>query len=220
MPSQTLYYHFVGIAAIDGWITPMPGTQKSQKTRHLSLSGVSSAFLENNTFLKKFLARFLSQQQDIEDVVQETYLRAYKAEQDKEIDQPKAFLFRIAKNLALSELTRKARQITDYIDDIDSLALTGTEPTTEEEMEARQHIALYCEAVAALPERRRRACLLRKVHGLPHQEIAERLEISVSAVEKHLLKGMLACRAYIRDREQGPVTTQKTPTFISQEDRG
>lgn len=191
---------------------------KSQKSRHLSLSGISSAFLEHNTFLKKFLARFLSEQQDIEDVVQETYLRAYKAEQKKEIDQPKAFLFQIAKNLALTELTRKSRQITDYIDDVSSSETTRTEPTTEEEVEARQHIALFCEAVAALPERRRRACLLRKVHGLSHQEIAERLEISVSAVEKHLLKGMLFCRAYVREREQNTVMSDPADTHpISKE---
>lgn len=198
----------------------MSKIEKSHKGKRLSLSAVSSAFVEHNVFLKKFLARFLSEQQDIEDVVQEAYLRAYKTEQDREIEQPKAFLFQIAKNLALTELTRKSRQITDYINDVDFPAVTGDEPTTEEEVEARQHIALFCEAVAALPERRRRACLLRKVHGLPHQEIAERLEISVSAVEKHLLKGMLACRAYVREREQGGVTTGPTGSHpISQEIR-
>ena len=164
-------------------------------------SVISSVFLENSTFLKKFLSRFLREQQDIEDVVQETYLRAYSAEKKKEIDQPKAFLFQIAKNLALTELSRKARQATDFIEDVDPGMVNGASATTEEELEASQHIALFCEAVAALPERRRRACLLRKVHGLPYSEIAERLDISVSAVEKHLLKGMLVCRTYIREKE-------------------
>jgi len=42
---------------------------------------ISQIFLENSHFLKKILSRFLSERQDIEDVVQETYLRAYKAEQ-------------------------------------------------------------------------------------------------------------------------------------------
>lgn len=174
---------------------------KLHNKKRLSLSMVSSAFLEHSTFLKKFISRFLSEQQDIEDVVQETYLRAFKAENEKEIEQPKAFLFQIAKNLALTELSRKSRQITDYIEDADPSILDNNELGVEDELEARQHIGLYCEAIAALPERRRRVYLMRKVHGLPHREIAERLGISVSSVEKHLLKGVLSCRAYVREKE-------------------
>ncbi|TQV78944.1 RNA polymerase sigma factor [Exilibacterium tricleocarpae] len=186
------------------------------------MSAISCAFLENISFLKRFLSRFLRDQQDIEDVVQEAYLRAYNAEQKKDIEQPKAFLFQIAKNLALNELSRKARQVTEYIEDSDSNTLTDTGSTTEEELEAREHIALFCEAIAALPERRRRVCLLRKVHGLPHKEIAERMGITVSAVEKHLLKGMLFCRAYIRKKEQGQLmgSPGKPARPISLEDRG
>lgn len=181
----------------------MAGSKTEQITsrRGRRLSALSSSFLENNSFLRKFLARFLAEQQDIEDVVQEAYLRAYQVEQGRDIEQPKAFLFRIAKNIALTELTRKSRQITDYLEDADVPAEAEKTPSLEEELEARQYLALFCEAIAALPERRRRVCLLRKVHGLPHGEIAERLGITVSAVEKHLLKGMLACRAYVRERE-------------------
>ncbi len=186
-----------------GYARPESASNKAA----ISLSLISKVFIDNNNFLKKFLSRFLREQQDIEDVVQEAYLRAYAAEQDKVIEHPKAFIFQIAKNLALTELTRKARQVTDYIDDVDEAMTEVVAPTTEEEVEARESIALFCEAVAALPERRRRVCLLRKVHGLPHREIAERLNITVSAVEKHLRKGMLSCRAYIRAKEQGTLST-------------
>jgi RNA polymerase sigma-70 factor (ECF subfamily) len=163
-------------------------------------SAITAAFLEHVTFLKKFLTRFLREQQDIDDVVQETYLRAYSAEQSKSIEQPKAFLFRIARNLALTELTRKSRQITDYLADFDESLVMGSD-TLEEEIEAREHLGLYCEAVAALPEQCRRVYLLRKVHGLSHKEIAKRMGLTVSSVEKHLLKGILKCRAYVRERE-------------------
>ena len=81
------------------------------------LSAVSAAFLENHAFLKRFLARFFLDRQDIEDVAQETYLRAYVAEQQKDIEQPKAYLFRIAKNIALTELTKKSKKITDYLEE-------------------------------------------------------------------------------------------------------
>jgi RNA polymerase sigma-70 factor (ECF subfamily) len=164
-------------------------------------SAVSAAFVANFDFLKRFLARFFSDRQDIEDVAQEAYLRAYVAEQKKEIEQPKAFLFRIARNLALTQLTRKSRQITDYIEDsADSIVIEGG-ATVDSEVEAQQSFGLYCEAVAALPEKCRQVFLLRKVHGLPHKEIAERMSMSVSSVEKYLRRGLLETRAYVRERE-------------------
>ncbi len=165
------------------------------------LSAVSAAFVANIDFLKRFLARFFSDRQDIEDVAQEAYLRAYVAEQKKEIEQPKAFLFRIARNLALTQLTRKSKQITDYIEDsADSVVIEGG-ATVDSEVEAQQSFGLYCEAVAALPEKCRQVFLLRKVHGLPHKEIAERMSMSVSSVEKYLRRGVLETKAFVRERE-------------------
>lgn len=164
------------------------------------LSGISSAFLEHNRFLMKFLARFLSRREDIEDVVQEAYLKAYRAEKDRgSIEQPKAFLFSVAKNLALNELTRKSNKMTSYIEDAQTAAVEMVTATTEHELEASQTLTLYCQAVAALPDRCRRVYLLRKVQGLSHKEIAERLSISRSSVEKHLRIGTLSCRRYLRE---------------------
>ncbi len=180
------------------------------KRKSRRLSAVSASFLEHQSFLKKFLSRYLCNHHDIEDVVQETYLRAYKAEQDKGIEQPKAFLFRIAKNIALTELTKKTHLITNTIADLDDSVVIESEATVEDEVQARQHLGIYCEAVASLPEQCRRVYLLRKVHGLPHKDIAERMGLTVSSVEKHLLKGVLKCRAYVREREEGVPTVQQS----------
>lgn len=165
------------------------------------LSAISSIFVEHSSFLKKFLARFLQREQDIEDVAQEAYLKAYKVEQDRGgIEQPKAFLFTIAKNLALNELTRKSRQMTDYIEEKQAPILIMGSATVENELEAEQSLRLYCEAVSQLPEKCRRVYLLRKVHRLTHKQIADRLGISRSMVEKHLRIGALSCRDYMLKR--------------------
>lgn len=165
------------------------------------MSPVSAAFLDNYVFLKRFLARFFSNRQDIEDVAQEAYLRAYVAEQQKEIEQPKAFLFRIAKNLALTQLTRKSKKITDYLEECGASVVIESGAAADSEAEALESFGLYCEAVAALPEKCRQVFLLRKVHGLAHKEIAERMSLSVSSVEKYLLRGILECRAFVLERE-------------------
>jgi RNA polymerase sigma factor (sigma-70 family) len=164
-------------------------------------TAVTSAFLESAAFLKRFLGRFLPVQQDIEDVAQEAYLRAYVAEQRQSIEQPKAFLFRVAKNLALTRLSSKSRRITDYIEEAGKSVVVDTSPSSDEELEAQQCFGLYCEAVAALPEKCRQVFLLRKVHGLSHREIGERLGLSISSVEKYLREGILACQAHVTDHE-------------------
>ena len=200
----------------------MTGKKSSRKRNLRSLSAVSASFLEHQLFLKKFLSRYLYTQQDIDDVAQEAYLRAYQAEQKKDIEQPKAFLFRIARNIALTELTKKSRQITSYIADFDNSVVIPSEASVEDEIEARQHLGIYCEAVACLPKQCRRVFLLRKVHGLSHKEIAKRMGLTVSSVEKHLLKGVLKCRAYVRAREEGEPMKQQsdTPQVIAQEGKG
>ena len=162
---------------------------------------VTKAFLTNSASLQAFLRRFLHRQQDIEDVAQEAYLKAYTAEKNKDIEHPKAFLFTIAKNIAINELRKKTVQITDYIEECKSLPTQISTTNLEHELEAQQSLGLYCGAVAALPERCRRVYLLRRVHGLRQQEIATSLGISLRMVEKHLQKGTLECRAFIRARQ-------------------
>lgn len=186
-----------------------------------ALSAISKTFLEHNLFLKRFLARFLRREQDIEDVVQEVYLKAYIAEKDRKIEQPKAFLFSIAKNLALNELNRKSRQMTGYIEECQTDIPAQTSETLETEIEAAQSLGIYCEAVAALPEKCRRVYLLRKVHGLPHKEIARRLNISLSSVEKHLKKGAESCQRYLannsRDHTRDILPGKVSSVAVSQE---
>ena len=174
-------------------------------------SPITAAFLECSIFLKRFLASFLKSPQDIEDVVQETYLRAYVAEQRETIEQPKAFLFRIAKNLALTKLTKKSRQITDYIEEAGTTVVLDTAAGSDEELEAQQCLDLYCEAVAQLPEKCRLVFLYRKVHGLSHRDISERMGLSVSSVEKYLRQGILACQQHLLEHETAPATSELRP---------
>lgn len=199
-------------------------TSSRTKASHLKqdlLKGVSGMFLEHGAFLKRFLARFLQNEQDIEDVAQAAFLKAYSAEQDKGgIEQPKAFLFSIAKNLALNELTRKSRQMTDYIEDCQPQLNLESESTVENEVEAVISLGLYCEAVASLPEKCRRVYLLRKVHGLSHKEIAKRLGISISTVEKHISLGALSCRDYILRQENSYSSRNRPASSIGEQRNG
>lgn len=159
-------------------------------------SGVTPAFVKNLSFLKRFLTRFLSSSQDIEDVVQESYLKALCAEQKKEITSPKAFLFRIARNEALKELQKKSRRITDYLDDLD-IPESSTEISIEDSSIAKQRFGLFCESALEMPPKCRKAFLMCKVYGFSYKEIASHLDISVSGVEKHIARGLEICSNYV-----------------------
>lgn len=164
---------------------------------------IYEAFTRHNSSLKRFIGRFMRNYSDIEDIAQEAFLRAYAVERGRPIEQPKSFLFRIAKHLALTQLTRKSRQITEYIEDSDDPGVTQIDFSAEEEISGRQMLQIHCEAVATLSPQVRKAYLLRKVHGLSHKEIAEHEGIAVSTVEKHLMKAAGVCEQYVRERVEG-----------------
>ena len=167
----------------------------------MSLSAVTDAFVEHGNYLKAFLRRFLHRPQDIEDIAQEAFIRAFSVEQNADIDHPKTLLFTIAKNIALNELRSKARRVTDYMEECQTAPETLA-ATTEEEVLGLEQLEAYCSAVDKLPEQCRRVYLLRKVHGLSHKEIASRLNITVRSVERHLAKGVLRCREQVQTEGQ------------------
>lgn len=164
---------------------------------------VLGSFVEHQAALRRYISRFVRSNNDIDDVAQEAFLRAYRAEQQKDIEQPKSFLFKIAHNVAVTELTKKSTQILDYIEDVESLEVIGKEGSAEETVMAKQSLGMHCEAVAKLPEQCRKVYLMRKVHGMSHREISDRLGIAVSTVEKHLAKGVRLCARYVQEMEAG-----------------
>ena len=165
------------------------------------MSKILRAFLENERGIKRYLSRFFSRSQDIDDLTQETFLRAF-AESGRDVVSPRAFLYRIARNLALNERDRMSYRTTTYMEDYpDSSVLgAGDQVTAEDVVEGRRKMAVFAEAIAALPPQCRRVFVLRKVQGLSQKDVARQLGLSVSTVEKHLATGLLKCSEYLRLR--------------------
>ncbi|WP_440904279.1 RNA polymerase sigma factor [Catenovulum sp. SX2] len=161
------------------------------------MSMISRIFVEKSAFLKNFLKKFIGTDQDVDDILQEVYLKAHQIENRTDIKNPTGFLVQIAKNIAIDELNKKARQATGYIDEhLDEIPIEKT-ASLESEEEAEESIRLYCQAIEQLPEACQKALILRKVYGLKHKEIAEKLGVSVSTVEKNLKLAGLFCDEYL-----------------------
>jgi RNA polymerase sigma-70 factor (ECF subfamily) len=167
------------------------------------MSAIFREFQANKAALRSYLSRYFRRAQDLDDLLHEVFLRAYAAEAQRPILMPKAYLFRTAKHLALNELARGRTAQTGAMEDFDNPDVLGSDmqPSVEQEVEGRRRLALFGRAVAALPEQCRKVLVLKKVEGLSQQEIARRLGIAESTVEKHLAKGLLLTRDYMARAE-------------------
>jgi RNA polymerase sigma factor (sigma-70 family) len=170
-----------------------------RERKHGASSGITTAFQSAESALKQYLMRYFIRQQDIEDVVQETYLRAFESERSQVIRAPRAFLFKVAKNIALSELSRKRNQLMITMGDMGELDVIDGKPSPEEAWELQTRIASLGRLADSLPPQCRRVLVMRKVFGFSHKEIARHLNISARTVEKHLTKALQRCQQSLDD---------------------
>jgi RNA polymerase sigma factor (sigma-70 family) len=154
---------------------------------------------QHRAALHRYLGKLTSGAEDIEDLVQETYVRMYALPDFHLVESPKALLFRIAHNLAVERARRHKAQATDTVADLEALTVFSEEAPPEEQTDARRRFESFCAAVERLPPICRRVFVLRKVHKLSHAEISEVLGVSESTIEKHVAKGLVRCREYLRE---------------------
>jgi RNA polymerase sigma-70 factor (ECF subfamily) len=149
--------------------------------------------------LYRYLRKFTSGSEDIDDLVQETYMRVFGLPDYHAVDSPKALVFKIAHNLAVERARRQKSQATDSIADLDLSNVSSTEAPADQQIDARRRFESFCAAIDRLPPVCRRVFVLRKVYRLSHNEIATVLGMSHSTIEKHVAKGLLRCRDYLRE---------------------
>jgi len=164
------------------------------------MSTILETYLENEEALKRFLRRFIKSREGADDLAQEAFLRAFAAESGRSIQSPKAFLFKVARNLALNELARQSSAATEPLGDFDGEEVLedSSQAAVDDAVDGRERIRMLARAIAALPPQCAKVFILRKMQGLSQKEIAARLNISVRTVENHVALGLVRCRAYMR----------------------
>ena len=156
---------------------------------------------------------------EIEDIVQETYVRICQIDERENIAHPRSYLMKTARNLALDYLKRAETRLSDTIEDDSTLSVPGAlenADQTFDQVAARERFGIFCEAVRLLPQQCRRAFVLKKVYGYTQKEIAESMGISQATVEKHIASGVRRCADFIADNERGEnYSTDKKRAFGS-----
>jgi RNA polymerase sigma-70 factor, ECF subfamily len=158
-------------------------------------------FSDSREALIRYVRRLVRSPSAAEEIVQETFLRAYQHRDDADLKPP--YLFSIARNLA-----SKARRHDRIVDaafskqDTHGAQLHGTCVSPEDAVLAEERLRLLNEAVQALPPQCRIAFSLRMFHDRSYKQIAEHLSISVRTVEKHVALGATAVHAALAKRHK------------------
>lgn len=151
-----------------------------------------AVYLEQREALSRFFRARLGTQADVEDLLQELYLKL-QAAPDVEVREPRAYLYRLASNLTMDRWRSGMRSAAR---DGAWAALHQGEadeaPSAEAVVAGRQGLAAVSAALADLPEGTQTVFRLHKFEELSYAEVAARLGVSRSTVEKRMMQALKA----------------------------
>lgn len=146
--------------------------------------------------LVAYLHRKTRGAEDAEDVVQEAFVRFHRAGHDLAAPDARPLLFVIVRNLQLDRWKSAGREASrrsaDDVHDLDSgrRAIASEAPGADLHLIGRQDLAAAAAVIRALPPKTRDAFLLHRFESLTYRQIAARLGVSVSMVEKHIAEAL------------------------------
>jgi len=136
--------------------------------------------------------------EDIDDIVQEAYLRVLRAHESNchAITSPKAFLFTTARNLVLMQLRHRGVERTDALAEIDTSDILDEKADVAGRVVHEEELEILTKAIQSLPTRCRQILTLRKIYGLSQREVASQLGVSEHTVEAQGTIGLRKLAAY------------------------
>ncbi|PYB81871.1 RNA polymerase subunit sigma-24 [Pseudomonas sp. LB-090624] len=139
------------------------------------------------------------------DLVQELFLRFWRRP-EVQVEALDTYLLRCAGNLAIDHLRSQGsrERVAEAALPVDEAAMALA---PDQAVEVDHDLQRIEAALRALPERTRQIFLLNRVHGCKYGEIAKAMQLSQSAVEKHMMRALEACKASIAE----PPSTPRRP---------
>lgn len=158
--------------------------------------------------LRDYLARFMGDRVEAQDIAQDAYLKTFEAMQDHPIGQPRSYLFTTARRLAINFQIRRAQRMQPTEASILE-AKVGPAPDPTQSVMAGQDQELFKAAVKALPPGCQEILVLRLNDGLSPPEIAQRLGLAESTVSNQLTRALRAVREQVT-AGNNPVPREKS----------
>ncbi len=155
------------------------------------------------------IAKMTNQSPDTEDIAQQVFIRLWKSAKRY---QPRAkfttFLFTITRNLVFNATRKKSRRKEHSLDEQEdewhqTIEDQNTQSRPDKSIAQAELREMIDQAISSLPEKQRLAVVLRRYEKMPYEEIADVLELSVSAVKSQLFRARAALREslgpYLKD---------------------
>jgi RNA polymerase sigma factor (sigma-70 family) len=181
-----------------------PTTSAASSVSASAQNKASEWFMEavqtHEPHLRAYLQRRFPSLVDIDDIVQESYLRLFRAKSVGRLRTIRGFLFTAARNAACDFFRRSRAAPSDPLSEADQARALESPPCVAETVSRAQELALLAEAIETLPRACRQVLKLRKIYGLSHKEIASRLNISERTVNVQVGLGIKRCAHYLAAR--------------------
>lgn len=165
-----------------------------QSAAHQDRQAIAALSMRYGQAVRRFFSRRLRDGADVEDLTQEVFARLLKRAELGEIANIEGYLFHTAANL-LRERARKAARRPGDAPAIDEIDAAVEDFTPERILLGREAYARMVEALQELPERTRTIFVLNRFEELSAAEIARRLGVSVSTVEKDMMRAIAHLKA-------------------------
>lgn len=134
---------------------------------------------------------------EAEDLLHDVFARLMTYAGWREIESARAFALTVMKNNVIHAARRRKIVSIHVIAELDGIGVADDMPGADRVLEARDELRLLSELIRRLPPKCRQVFTLHKIYGLSHAQIAVRLGLSVSTVEKHVIKGLRFCSEHL-----------------------
>lgn len=156
----------------------------------LSYAQIEHLFHQYRDELTRRLMAMVNSRDTAADLMQETYLRLVRLANTTTVEHPRALLHRIATNLAIDHL-RTSKSGVGPTEPIEAaLDCPCPVPSPERELIGKERLQRFIQVIDGLPPRTREAFLLYRVYGYSYREIALKMGISLSGVDKHIRRAI------------------------------
>ena len=153
--------------------------------------------LPHEAMLRGWLASRYPTGVDIDDVIQEAYVKVLKSRKKEPVNAPKAFLFATARNLALNSVRFAKVRGENIVMNVDDCDILDERAGVHETVARSQELEVLTKAIQLLPDRCRQIFTLRKVYGMSQRDIAKKLNISPRTVNAQISIGVNKCADYV-----------------------
>lgn len=184
-------------------------SEKSCNLPKTIMKSLADVYIARRPYLYRLVRRIVGPG-EAEDILQEAFLQSYNAALSRKIVNPQAFMLVTARNLALNFIGRAERRLSSPLEEMFDAEVANLTRTIEESYISEEKFHVFCRAISRLPPACRRVFIYKKIYGLSQKEIAGRLGISDSMVEKHIEKGMRITIKYMTESGQFEHTESET----------